>query len=467
MNLTQAGVVELRRQIQARSITSAQLVEALIERTQAQAALNGYVAFDADALRAQARDADARIAAGETLPLLGVPIALKDNIDSVGLPSSAGTGALKGRAPAEDAEVVRRLRAAGALIAGKANMHELAFGITNNNAVTGAAHNPWDATRIPGGSSGGSGVVVAAGLVPAALGTDTGGSVRVPAALCGVVGLRPTVGRVSGRGIAPISTTRDTAGPIARSVADCALLDSVLTGDNEALAVVSLEGVRLGLPRPYWDPIEPGVREVMDAAVERLRAAGVEFVELPMPRLFELAGGVGFPVALFEFVRDMTDYLRYANRGIDFRQLVEGTGSPDVSGLAQSLLGAGAVPESVYQEALKTRVQLQALHADTFTSAGVQAMLFPTTPLTAAPIGQDETVLFNGQQSPTFTTFIRNTDPGSNAGIPGVTVPAGLSGGLPVGLALDGPAGSDRALLALAAAIEAVLPPLPSAPWQR
>ncbi|MEJ8820592.1 indoleacetamide hydrolase [Variovorax humicola] len=467
MNLTQSGVVELRRQLHARSVTSTEVVEALISRTQAHGALNGYVAFDADALRAQARAADARIAAGEKLPLLGVPIALKDNIDAVGLPSAAGTGALRGKRPGADAEVVSRLRAAGALVAGKTNMHELALGITNNNAVTGAAHNPWDATRIPGGSSGGSGVVVAAGLVPAAIGTDTGGSVRVPAALCGLVGLRPTVGRVSGRGIAPISTTRDTAGPIARSVADCALLDTVLTGAGEPLAAVSLKGLRLGLPSPYWDPLESGVRVVVNAAVDRLRASGVEFVEVPMPGLFELAGAVGFPVALFEFVRDMTDYLGYANRGIDLKQLVDGVGSPDVAGLARSLLGEGAVPESVYLEALKVRGQLQALHADTFSSAGVHALLFPTTPLTAAPIGQDETVLFNGQQCPTFLTFIRNTDPGSNAGIPGITLPAGLSAGLPVGLALDGPTGSDRRLLALAAAIEAVLPPLQAAPWQR
>ena len=143
----------------------------------------------------------------------------------LGFPCAVGTGALQGRVPKADAELVRRLRAAGALIAGKANMHELAFGITNNNAVTGAVHNPWDSSRIPGGSSGGSGAVVAARLVPAAIGTDTGGSVRVPASLCGVVGLRPTVGRVPSDGIAPISAPSDTGGPLARSVSDCALID--------------------------------------------------------------------------------------------------------------------------------------------------------------------------------------------------------------------------------------------------
>ncbi|MDM0024529.1 indoleacetamide hydrolase [Variovorax saccharolyticus] len=469
MNLTERGVAELRRQLKDRAVSSAAVADALIARTEAQAGLNGYVAFDAEALRAQARAADARIAAGEDLPLLGVPVALKDNIDAVGLPSGAGTGALHGLHPARDAEVVRRLRAAGALIAGKTGMHELAFGITTNNSVTGAARNPWDPSRIPGGSSGGSGVVVAAGLVPAAIGTDTGGSVRVPAALCGVVGLRPTVGRVSGRGIAPISSTRDTAGPIARSVEDCALLDRVLAdGDPAQPAAPSLAGLRLGIARdPFWEELEGGVREVAQAALERLRAAGVEIVEVALPGLGELNGATGFPIALYEFVRDMGAYLRDAERGIDLQRLVDGIGSPDVAAIARPLLAGGAVPEAAYQEALRARLKLQALYADAFASSGVQALLMPTTPLTAAPIGDDETVLFNGRRCPTFPTFIRNTDPGSNAGIPGITLPAGLAAGLPVGLGLDGPAGSDRRLLALAAAIEAILPAEASAPWLR
>lgn len=468
MNLTQLGVAQLRRELRGGALRSIDLADALIERTEAHAALNGYVAFDAEALRAQARAADARIAAGEDLPLLGVPVALKDNIDAVGLPSSNGTRALLGRHPAQDAELVRRLRDAGALVAGKANMHELAMGITTNNSVTGAARNPWDASRMPGGSSGGSGVVVAAGLVPAAIGTDTGGSVRVPAALCGVVGLRPTTGRVPGRGIAPISLTRDTAGPIARSVEDCALLDGVLSGSAQPLERVALQGVRLGLPGPgFWEGLEPGVRSVAQEAIERLRSAGAQFVEVPMPALAGFNEAAGFPIALYEFVRDMGHYLHYAQRGVSLRQLVDAIGSPDVAAIVQPLLGEGAVPEAAYAQALQARRALQAVYAEAFAAQGVRALLFPTTPLVAAPVGRDLTVTLNGEEVPTFSAFIRHTDPGSNAGIPGVTLPAGLADGLPVGLALDGPAGSDRGLLALAAAVEAVLPPLPCAPWQR
>lgn len=459
------GAAALRQALRERKLSSVAVAEALIARTQASTALNGYVAFDAEALRNQARQADARIAAGEDLPLLGVPVALKDNIDAVGWPSGAGTGALHGRHPAQDAELVRGLRAAGALIAGKANMHELAFGITTNNSVTGAARNPWDPSRIPGGSSGGSGVVVAAGLVPAAIGTDTGGSVRVPSALCGVTGLRPTVGRVPGTGIAPISTTRDTAGPLARCIADCALLDTVLTGDATPLAARSLRGLRLGVPQePFWSNLEPGVRSVAQAALDALQREGVQLVDVALPGLLEANGAASFPVALYEFVRDMRSYLQEARRGITLEQLAAGIRSPDVAGLIPGLLGAGAIPEAVYLQALQARVKLQAIYAEAFRSAGVEAFVFPTTPLTARPIGEDETVELNGERGPTFGTFIRNTDPGSNAAIPGVSLPAGLSGGLPVGLALDGPAGSDRALLAIAAAVETALPPAPLAP---
>lgn len=465
MHAADLTITELRKLLDNREISSLDLVNQFIARTETASALNVYASFDAAALRAQALMADERIAAGERLPLLGIPIALKDNLDAVGFPCAVGTGALRGREPKSDAELVRRLRAAGALISGKANMHELAFGITNNNAVTGAVHNPWDASRIPGGSSGGSGAVVGARLVPAAIGTDTGGSVRVPAALCGVTGFRPTVGRVPGEGIAPISATRDTGGPLARSIGDCALLDSVLTGDPAPLAVASLKGIRIGVPRsPFWEDLEPGVRTVADGALNLLRHAGAELVDIELPGLGAANAEAGFPIALFEFVRDMRDYLASRERGITLEELIAGVGSPDVMGAVGPLVSGGGIPDSVYQQALLARQRLQSIYRHAFEQHRLEALVFPTTPRTAAPIGEDETVELNGQQQPTFLTFIRNTDPGSNAGLPGVTLPAGLSCGLPVGLALDGPAGSDRRLLGIATAVEAVLPTAQRAP---
>lgn len=455
-------ITALRELLDARLVSSLDLAEACIARTHAQQAVNAWVSFDPQALREQARVADARLAAGERLPLLGIPIALKDNIEALGFPCGAGTASLSGKAPTADAALVSRLKAAGAIIAGKVGMHELAFGATNNNAVTGAVRNPWDHRRIPGGSSGGSGAVVGARLVPGTIGTDTGGSVRVPAALCGVTGFRPTVGRVPGEGLAPISRTRDTAGPLAYTVADCALLDAVMTGTPLPLDTIALKGVRLGVPRsPFWSDLEPALQAVAESALEALRKAGAELVDVELPRLSELNANASFPVALYEFVRDMREYLQARQRGVTLEQMIARVGSPDVQGAVGTLLSGGGIPEEVYQAALRARTGLQALYARTFETHRIEALVFPTTPRTAALIGEDETVELCGRQQPTFGTFIRNTDPGSNASLPGVSVPLGLAHGLPMGLALDGPIHSDRRLLAIAQAVQAVLPPAP------
>ena len=457
-------ITALRELLDARLVSSLELAEACIARTQAQQAVNAWVSFDPQALREQARAADARLAAGERLPLLGIPVALKDNIEALGFPCGAGTASLSGKAPMADAALVSRLKAAGAIVAGKVGMHELAFGATNNNAVTGAVRNPWDHQRIPGGSSGGSGAVVGARLVPATIGTDTGGSVRVPAALCGVTGFRPTVGRVPGEGLAPISRTRDTAGPLAHTVADCALLDAVMTETPQPLETITLKGVRIGVPRtPFWIDLEPELQAVAEGALDTLRKAGAELVDVELPWLSELNANASFPVALYEFVRDMREYLRARQRGVTLEQMIAQVGSPDVRGAVGTLLSGGGIPEEIYQGALRARTELQALYAKAFEAHRVEALAFPTTPRTAALIGEDETVELGGKQQPTFGTFIRNTDPGSNASLPGVSVPLGLAHKLPVGLALDGPIHTDRRLLAIAQAVQAALPPAPRA----
>jgi len=466
VELIDCSVNEILRRLDSGAARSADLALQCVARTDRAADLNCYVAFDADVFLRQAREADERRRSGERLALLGVPIAVKDNIQALGFACGNGTAALDGQHPRVDAGVVQRLRAAGAIITGKLGMHELAFGITNNNAVTGPVRNPWDPLRIPGGSSGGSGAAVAAGLVSAAIGTDTGGSVRVPAALCGVAGLRPTVGRVSREGIAPISTTRDTAGPLARCVADLALLDGVLSGDSSPLPDVALRGLRLGVPRAhFWEDLEPGLEALAETALEALARAGVTLVPVELPGIAALDQEVSFVVALYEFGRDMRAYLCDQGCAVGYEQLVAGICSPDVKALAPALDGAGAVPEAAYRVALQARERLRSLYVDTFATNDVAALVFPTTPCTAARIGDDETFLHNGRACPTFGTFIRNTDPASNAALPGLSLPMGLSAGLPAGLALDGPAGSDRLLLAIGAAVEAVLPPAPRPPF--
>src|SRR6185295_9924159 len=314
--------------------------------------------------------------------------------------------------------------------------HELAFGITSNNAAFGPARNAYDPSRIAGGSSGGTANAIAARMAAAGLGSDTGGSIRIPAALNGIVGLRPTLGRYAQEGITPIAHTRDTAGPMAREVADLVLLDSVITGARDRVTAAPLQGLRLGVCRPvFFRGLETETERLTEATLDRLQAAGAEIVDVDLPGLVDLNGKISFPVALYEARVDLTRYLKRFRPALDLATLAERIASPDVKGL----------------------------FADAFRKHNIAALVFPTTPLPAAPIGDDETTGLNGERVPTFPTFIQNTDPGSNAGIPGLSVPIGRTpGGLPIGLELDGPVNSDRRLLGIGLALETLLGRLPA-----
>jgi indoleacetamide hydrolase len=464
--LAELGAAEAAAAIRAGDISAQALIDALLDRCTRAASLNAFISLDPDAVRAAARSADQQRQRGERLgPLHGVPIALKDNFDTADFTTTAGTPALAAHRPTRNAAVVQRLLDAGALILGKANMQELAFGPTSNNAAFGPVRNPYDRSRIPGGSSGGTAALVAARLAPAGLGTDTGGSVRVPASLSGVVGFRPTTLRWPQDGIVPISHTRDTAAPIARCVADCALLDGIVTGGPTSLAPIRLEGMRLGVPRGhFWDDLDAEVEAILADALARLAAAGVVLVEGDMADVAALDAAAGFPVALYEFVTDLDRYLAGHATGLDFAGVAAQVKSPAVKKVVDALLGADAVPEAVYREALiKHRPALQDAYSRYFAERGVAAMVFPTTPLAAAKVGEDDTVLLNGKAVPTLATYIRNLGPGSAAGIPGLSLPAGMtSAGLPIGIAIDGPQGADQQLLTICLAIESALPRLPA-----
>jgi mandelamide amidase len=246
-------------------------------------------------------------AGAQGAPLAGVPLAVKDNLDTADFPTSGGTRTLAGSRPGRDHLAVERLRAAGARVVGKTNLHELALGITSNNAAFGPVRNPHDPRRSPGGSSGGSAVAVATGVVPIALGTDTGGSMRVPAAHCGVVGWRPTVGRWGTDRTVPISRTRDTAGVFASTVADVAVVDAVVAGDSPGSAPPRL---RLGAPRRgFFDDLDPEVAACTERALGRLADAGADLVDVDLADAQELDADCGFPIVFFELAEDLTAYL--------------------------------------------------------------------------------------------------------------------------------------------------------------
>jgi Asp-tRNA(Asn)/Glu-tRNA(Gln) amidotransferase A subunit family amidase len=467
-NLRELSAAEAAKLIRAGKLKSEDLVKALADQIEGNKDLNAFISFDRAAATKAARAADVDAAKGKFKGSLhGVPIVVKDNIHVAGFPNTAGTLALKDFRPKSHAPIVAKLIAAGAIVLGKNNMHELAFGITNNNGAFGPARNPYDPKRIPGGSSGGTGVAIAARMAAVGLGSDTGGSVRIPAALNGIAGLRPTLKRYSQDGITPIAHTRDTAGPMARTVEDLVLFDNVITGAKDKVTARDLKGLRIGVHKAYYfDGVDAETEKLTLGAIEKLKAAGAEIVEVDMPGLKDLDDKVSFPVALFEANADLAKYLKKFAIPHDVRGVAAQIKSPDVKGVFDTMVVPGAqkaIPPEAYKAALVTRQKLQELFAHTFAKNRIAAIAFPMTPLPAVPIGDDERTSLNGQDVPTFPTFIRNSDPGSNAGIPGITIPiARTQAGLPIGLGLDGPAGSDRKLLSIGLALEGLFGRVPA-----
>ncbi len=451
-------------------ITALAYAEALLARCAERADLNAFITLDHDAVRAAARAADARQAAGEILgPLHGLPVPVKDSINTADLPTTAGTSALRHFRPVADASVVARLRAAGAIVLGKTNLHELSFGWTSSNMVYGPVRNPWDVTRIAGGSSGGTAAAVAAGMAPLGVAEDTQGSIRVPAALCGIAGFRPTTGRYPNDGCAPITRLFDQIGPHARHVVDLALFDAVMTGDHSPLIVPELEGLRLGVAREYYfSGLDPAVSAVVENVLQRLADVGVEIIEADVPGLSGLIETITMPVQAHDVVPALTEWLKLCGAKISFDEMLADV-SPDVLAVLKLIALPGApraIPDDAYLAARDVHLPtLQGLLKNWFETHRIDAMLLPATMVAAVPIGADSTVRI-GEADVAFSTVVgRNISPGSTAGLPGLVLPAGLADGLPVAIELDGPAGTDRRLLGIGLAIEALLGPLELPAW--
>jgi mandelamide amidase len=441
---------------------------ALLARCETMRALNAFITLEPERVLESARALDrARAAGARPGPLFGLPIPVKDSVNTRDYRTSAGTPALRDFQPAADAPIVAALRGAGAIVLGKTNLHELSFGWTSNNLAFGAVRNPYAPDRIPGGSSGGTAAAVAARMAPLGVAEDTEGSIRVPAALCGIAGFRPTTGRYPTQGCVPISPLFDQVGPQARSVEDLLLFDAVVARDARAMTRTSLAGVRLGVVRDYWfGGLDPELEQLTDAALARLTAAGAEIVETRLDGLAALIDATTTQIQLHDVRVALARYLAEYHVGKTFAQVVAAA-SPDVRGIfADYVLPGGAhfTSDAAYREARDRHLPaLHALYRHYFARHPVDAIVFPTT-LTPAPrIGADASVTIAGVEVPFETAIARNIAPGSTAGLPGLVLPAGLTrAGLPVALEFDGAVGTDRALLGLGVALERALGPIPA-----
>lgn len=467
--LAELSAVEATIAIIRGDIKAEEYAKALIRRCDAGRYLNVFIsASDRDNVLETARAADKKRASASARGLLhGVPVVTTDSINSAALPTTAGTRALRNFRPTADAPVLARVLREGAILLGKTNLHELSLGWTSNNQVFGAVRNPYRSSRVSGGSNGGTAAAVAARMVPAGLGEDTDGSVRIPAALCGIVGLRPSVGRYPAGGMLRLSPTLGTAGTMARSVADIALLDVVLAGGHGFLQPVPLKGVRLGVSRAYYfSDVDAAVVQVTEQALAKLKDAGATLVEAEIPRLAELAAGIIDCVLYYELRRNMSTYLAVQGAPVTFAQLMDAA-SPDIRRLLREHAfedSPRAISESSYANALQNlRPSLQAAYRQYFDQHHLAAVIFPTVRMAAPSIAAEAIspapdVQVNGTMLAGRVAFARNTAPSSAAGFPGLVIPAGMTrDGLPVGLELDGPMNGDRELLALGLAVEKVL----------
>lgn len=466
-DLSATAAVAAMRQGELRAETYA---GALLERCEAAAKLNAFITLQPERVLEAARAADRyRASGGKPGPLHGLPMPVKDSVNTSEYATTGGTRALANFHPAEDAELVKRLKAAGAIVMGKTNIHELSFGWTSNNHAFGAVHNPYDPAYIPGGSSGGTAVAVAARMAPLGVAEDTQGSIRVPAALCGIYGFRPTQNRYPNQGVIPITPLFDQVGPHARTVADLGLFDHAVSGEALVDTPVVLEGLRLGVDREfYFESLDTEVARICEQALGQLEAAGVVLVEAGVPDLKRLIDLTTSQIQLYHALPMLTRYLDEFGTAVTFEQLVD-QASDDIAATFSQYVLAGApgrpsdaefaAARNEHLPALRTAIQ------DYFLAHRLDAMIFPATQVAATPIGEDSETALNGRKVAFEAVISRNISPGSTAGIPGLVVPAALNGrGLPVSLELDGPAGSDRRLLGIGLAIEGVLGHLPAPP---
>lgn len=437
-------LTDLSRRLQARSITSEDVTETCLARiAERDSSINAYITVLGEQALAQAREADREIAAGRYRgPLHGVPISLKDLIDLQGAPTTAASRVRTGHVAASDAVVTARLRAAGAVFVGKTNLHEFAFGTTNEDSAYGPVHHPLDPSRTPGGSSGGSAASVLDGMAYASIGTDTGGSIRIPSSVCGLVGLKPAIGEIPTDGVVPLSTVLDHVGPLCRSVEDASLLHHVMRGVAAPAAIARREprGLRLGVPRPYFmDLLDAEVAARFERVCDQLRHEGVVLEDVTIAHAAE-AGAIYVHLVLPEAAAYHAPTLdnRPDDYSLNVRLRIE--------------MGRYILAED-YVRALRGR---DALIADVDRALdGYDGLFLPTMAIPAPKLGA-ATVTIGGTEEPVRNAMLRLTQVFNITGHPAITVPCGTTrDGLPIGAQIVGT--ETVRLLEVAAALDPLL----------
>ena len=463
--MIELSLKELAAGLAAREFSSVELTQAYLDRiARLNPQYNAFITVDPEKSLAQARAADARRAAGESAPLLGVPLAQKDIFCAKGWRTTCASRMLENFVSPYDATVIERFDAAGAVNLGKTNMDEFAMGSSNETSYYGAVKNPWDPARVPGGSSGGSAAAVAARLAPAATGTDTGGSIRQPAALCNLTGIKPTYGVVSRWGMIAFASSLDQAGPMARSAEDCAILLNAMAGfdprDSTSLerpvedytrllaapaADLPLAGLRIGLPREFFGEAERSgcdarVMQLVDEAIAAYRALGAETVEVSLPAM-KLAVPAYYVIAPAEASSNLSrfDGVRYGHRAAEYGDLDDMYAKTRAQGFGAEvkrriLIGTYVLSHGYYDAYYRQAQRIRRLIAEDFAAAFRQCdvIMGPTSPCTAFRLGEKAADPVQMYLSDIYTIAV------NLAGLPGMSLPCGLADGLPAGLQLIG-----------------------------
>ncbi|MGH9717186.1 MAG: amidase [Candidatus Acidiferrales bacterium] len=454
LELAFCTIEEAARLLRRNEISPVQLVEISLARIErGNSRLNAFLTVTAELARKQARAAEREFRRGLVKsPLHGIPVALKDNFYTRGIRTTAGSKILADFIPKQDSEVAKHLARAGAILLGKTNMHEFAYGITSENPHYGPVHNPWAIDRISGGSSGGSAVATATGMCFASVGTDTGGSVRVPAALCGVVGMKPTYGLVSVEGTVPLAPSFDHAGPLARTVTDACILLEAIAGqyprgaarpDHRKLRKNRPRRIRIGWPKEYFfENVDSDVRRLVERAAQTLaKVLHARVAELPLPRMGEsLDAATNAIVAEASYYHEAQGYFpaRAAEYGDDVRGHLEW----------------GAKLRAVdYMRGIVARHTVERDFDAAFECADV--IVAPATPISAPRIGESQIRAAGEREATVRAELLRMARPGNISGLPAISIPCGFTqAGLPAGLQLIGPRWSEAKLLSIALAYE-------------